>query len=231
MMTAKIRWTNEEKEKVLDKATEYYRLRALSPYDAIKQAQTMVLTDRNRHRAFNSHSSCYDLTNEVKKRAAYVKPLAKETETEPEPEVTVEPAQESSIDELINTIARRIALIVKDNVKLVVKELEHEFRLTKHDPTYNGDNFHKPRIVVIGLLNAQTHMIESEYGHKHDFRFVDASKSVNEKSVINADAYLIMKNFVNHSIYGIYQQFSNHVLIDGGMSALRAWLNTKGAEL
>ena len=159
----------------------------------------------------------------------YVKPLAKEPELKPE--VVVETAQESSIDELINTIARRIALIVKDNVKLVVKELEHEFRLTKHDPTYSSDNFHKPRIVVIGLLNSQMQMIEAEYRYKYDFRFVDASKSVSEKSVIKADAYLIMKNFVNHSIYGIYQQFPNHVLIDGGMSTLRVWLDTKGTEL
>lgn len=228
-MTAKIRWTKEEKEKVLDKATEYFRSHTLSPYEAIKQAQAMVLTDHSRHRAFNSHSSCYDLTDEVKKRVYYVKPLAKEPE--PKPEVVVETAQESSIDELINTIARRIALIVKDNVKLVVKELEHEFRLTKHDPTYSGSDSRKPKIVVIGLLNSQVHIIRSDYGHMYDFRFIDASKSVNEKSTIHADAYLIMKNFVNHSIYGIYQQFPNHVLIDGGMSALRAWLNTKGTEL
>lgn len=236
-MTAKIRWTKEEKEKVLDKATEYFRSHTHSPYEAIKQAQAMVLTDHSRHRAFNSHSSCYDLIEEVKRRVYYVKPLDKKPEPEPEPEtkteteVVVETAQESSIDELINTIARRIALIVKDNVKLVVKELEHEFSLTKHDPTYGINNSRMPKIVVIGLLNSQVHIIRSDYGHIYDFRFIDASKSVNEKSVIHADAYLIMKNFVNHSIYGIYQQFPNHVLIDGGMSALRAWLNTKGTEL
>lgn len=230
-MTAKIRWTREEKEKVLEKATEYFRSHALSPYEAIKQAQAMVLTDHSRHRAFNSHSSCYDLTDEVKKRVYYVKTLDKEPKPEPKPEVVAETAQESSIDELINTIARRIALIVKDNVKLVVKELEHEFSLTKHDPTYSGSDSRMPKIVVIGLLNSQVHIIRSDYGHMYDFRFIDASKSVNEKSAIHADAYLIMKNFVNHSIYGIYQQFLNHVLIDGGMSALRAWLNTKGTEL
>lgn len=223
-MTAKIFWTKSEKEKVLAKATEYYKNRTLSPFESIKQAQVMVLPI-NRQRKLNTHSVCYDLTDEVKKRAAYVKPPAKE------PEIVAEQAQESSIDELINTIAKRIALIVKDNVKLVVQELEHEFRLQKHNPTYDKSNSHKPRIVVIGLLDAQARMVDAEYGDKYDFRFVDASKSVSEKSVVHADAYLIMKNFVTHSIYGIYQKLPNHVLIDGGMATLRAWLNTKGTEL
>ena len=47
----------------------------------------------------------------------------------------------------------------------------------------------------------------------------------------DADAYLLMKNFINHPLYHKYQVFPNHVLIDGGMSTLRMWFHTKGTEL
>ena len=226
-MTAKIFWTKPEKEKVLAKATEYYKSHTLSPFESIKQAQAMVLST-NRQRKLNTHSACYNLTDEVKKRAAQpaIKLPEKVVDPLPEPQFI-----SNTLDELVNAVAQRIASTIKESIHAAVQELEHEFKLKKHDPTYDKSNFHVPRIVIVGLLDAQARMVETEYGNKYDFKFVDASKTVSEKSVVHADAYLIMKNFVTHSIYGIYQKLPNHVLIDGGMATLRAWLNTKGTEL
>jgi len=226
-MTAKIRWTHEEKEKVLARAVDYYQSNTLSPFEAVKQAQAMMLPV-HRQRKLATHSSCYDLTDEVKLRAAQPKIKIPEKVVDPLPEPQF---VSSTLDELVNAVAQRIALTIKESIHAAVQELEHEFKIQKHDPTYKMSDKCKVKIVVVGLLNAQSNMLESEYGHKYNFVFVDASKTVNEKSVVHADAYLIMKNFVTHSIYGIYQKLPNHVLIDGGMATLRAWLNTKGTEL
>jgi len=225
-MKTKIRWTRVEEELVLRRALEVMHEHGLGPYDALKQAQTVI--PDNRRRAFNSHSSCANLTVKLKSRFAnYVPPVTVQ------PTLMVEPSSaptEVSLDSLVEAIVERIAGMVKAQVRSAVKTLEHEFRLEKHDPTYDTTNVHKPRIIIIGLLNDQVHKITQEFGGLYNIKCIDTDRAMG-MSPPDADAYLLMKNFINHPLYHKYQRFPNHVLIDGGMSTLRMWLNTKGKEL
>jgi hypothetical protein len=225
-MSTKIRWTSLEEERVLSRALETMHKHGLGPYDALRQSQTVI--PENRRRSFNSHSSCANLTAKLKSRFAnYVPPVAVQPTPMEEPSSA---PTEVSLDGLVEAIVERIAGMVKAQVRSAVKTLEHEFRLEKHDPTYDITNVHKPRIVIIGLLNDQVHAISKEFNGPYSIKCIDTDRAMGMNPP-DADAYLLMKNFINHPLYHKYQRFPNHVLIDGGMSTLRMWLNTKGKEL
>jgi hypothetical protein len=157
--------------------------------------------------------------------------------TIPQPPVPPDPQPSmpaGSIDELVAVIAQKIAqqlaTAIKSAVQTTVKELEHTYSLPRHDPTYAIDHTQKKRVVVIGLLNDQVHAITREFGNDFNVKCIDTDRAMG-MSPPDADAYLLMKNFINHPLYHKYQAFANHVLIDGGMSTLRMWFNTKGKEL
>jgi hypothetical protein len=229
-MKAKIRWTPVEEELVLNRALEVMHINRLGPYDALRYAQVVLPEDR--HRAFSTHSSCTNLTDKLKSRFQNYFPV-KEKPVAAQPTPMVEPSSapsEVSLDGLVEAIVERIAGMVKAQVRTAVKTLEHEFRLEKHDPTYDTTNVHKPRIIIIGLLNDQVHKITQEFDGLYSIKCIDTDRAMG-MSPPDADAYLLMKNFINHPLYHKYQRFPNHVLIDGGMSTLRMWLNTKGKEL
>ena len=183
-------------------------------------------------RSFGSHSAALDLTKELKKMVANaVPPKAIETpalpvEVAPEPQ----PVISDTLDDLVNIVAKHIAQTLKLQIKTVVRELEHEFKITKHNPTYECDNVQKPRVVIIGLLGDQVHAIKHEFSGDYDIKCIDTDRAMG-LTPPDADAYLLMKNFINHPLYHKYQVFPNHVLIDGGMSTLRMWFHTKGTEL
>jgi len=227
----KIFWTKAEEECVLGRAIEIMHRHGLGAYDALKQAQTVI--PENRRRQFNSHSSCTNLTDKLKKTIKYyiepVAPTVAPTVQTPMIEPPSAPT-EVSLDGLVEAIVARIAGMVKAQVRTAVKELEHEFRVEKHNPTYESTGVHKPRVVIIGLLNDQGHLITKEFGQDFNVKCIDTDRAMGMEAP-DADAYLLMKNFINHPLYHKYQRFHNHVLIDGGMSTLRMWFNTKGKEL
>tara|TARA_R110002126_G_scaffold141461_1_gene286588 strand:- start:559 stop:1260 length:702 start_codon:yes stop_codon:yes gene_type:complete len=231
----KIYWTKAETESVFTRAIEIMHWHGLSAFESLRQAQTVL--PENRRRAFNTHSACGDLINKLKKVFAThvepVKPTMAPTVAPTVPTPMVEPSSaptEVSLDGLVEAIVARIAGMVKAQVRTAVKELEHEFRVEKHNPTYQSTGVHKPRVVIIGLLNDQVHLITREFGQDFNVKCIDTDRAMGMEAP-DADAYLLMKNFINHPLYHKYQKFHNHVLIDGGMSTLRMWFNTKGKEL
>jgi hypothetical protein len=136
----------------------------------------------------------------------------------------------TSLDSLINALAKQVAETFKQHVKAAIKELEHEFKVEKHNPTYAATGSFKPRVVIIGLLGDQVHSITKEFQDRYDIKCIDTDRAMGMEPP-SANAYLLMKNFINHPLYHKYQAYPQHVLIDGGMSTLRMWLNTKGQEL
>ena len=134
------------------------------------------------------------------------------------------------LDDLVNSIAQRFVSGLKEQIKIAVQELEHEFKLEKHNPTYGSIGKTLPRVIIIGLLGDQVHSITKEFADRYDIKCIDTDRAMG-MSPPDANAYLLMKNFINHPLYHKYQAFPNHVLIDGGMTTLRMWLQTKGQEL
>ena len=236
-MTTRIHWTETERELVIGRALELMHLYELSFYDALRQAQVGLPT--HRQRSFTTHSSA---TAEIKllriRHAAYEASMAKKVvpptvvdAVPPAPPVpSPAPRPELTLDELVQAIATKVATMLTQSIQREIKELEHTFQLQKHNPSYVGIGTHKPYIAVIGLLPDQAHHIEREFGDKFALKFI-RSEDARHATIPHAQAYLLMKNFIDHSVFHKYQSLPQHVLIDGGMSALRMWLNTKGAEL
>lgn len=240
-MTTRIHWTIKERNAVLQKALALYHNDGLqSQLAALRLAQTELPKDRQR--AFTTHSAAtVELRHMQDAYPAYIKSLTPQplglhkevvtpTVVDPVPPVPQEPPPVMSIDAMIDAIAARIASTLVQAVKREVKELEHMFKLEKHNPSYEGVGVHKRHVTIIGLLPDQEQLMQREFGNKFELRFI-GNEAARHVDMGEAHAYLLMKNFISHAVYNKYKVLPQHVLIDGGMSTLRMWFNTKGAEL
>ena len=236
-MLNKIRWTPVERNLVIETAATFYNEGTYSPIAAIRQAQQIVLLS-NRRRTLASHSAAPDLIKLLKQKAAQEVPKQKVVETTTPVEIMppaplVVPKTDAPVDlveQLVNTITQRFILGLRESLQIAVKELEHEFKLPRHNPEYGAIGKSLPKVVIIGLLGDQVHAITKEFSDRYEVKCIDTDRAMG-MAPPQADAYLLMKNFINHPLYHKYQAFPNHVLIDGGMSTLRMWLNTKGQDL
>jgi hypothetical protein len=233
----KIRWTERERDEVLHTAVRYYNQGGYAPIAALRQAQQLMLPVQRRRKLL-SHSAAPDLIKLLKQRASQGLPKQKDvvipTQQETKAPAPIEVPQTNTpaglLDDLVNSIAQRFVSGLKEQVRIAVHELEHEFRIEKHNPAYAPTGNHLPKVVIIGLLGDQVHAITKEFANCYDIKCIDTDRAMG-MSPPDAHAYLLMKNFINHPLYHKYQAFPNHVLIDGGMSTLRMWLQTKGREL
>ena len=236
-MITKIRWNDREREEVLRTAVHYYNKGGYTALAALRQSQMLVLP-AERRRSMQSHSAVPDLIKELKVLAVKDVPRRKEVETTTPVEIMPPAPQEVAktdapvdlVDQLVNTITQRFILGLRESLQSAVRELEHEFKIEKHNPTYASAGTKLPRVIIIGLLGDQVHAIVKEFSAQFDIKCIDTDRAMG-MSPPDADAYLLMKNFINHPLYHKYQAFPNHVLIDGGMSTLRMWLLTKGKDL
>ena len=236
-MLNKIRWTKVERNLVIETAVTFYNQGNYSPIAAIRQAQQIVLLS-NRRRSLASHSAAPDLIKLLKQKAAQEVPKQKVVETTTPVEIMPPAPQEVAktdapvdlVEQLVNTITQRFILGLRESLQIAVKELEHEFKLPRHNPEYGAIGKSLPKVVIIGLLGDQVHAITKEFSDRYEIKCIDTDRAMG-MSPPQANAYLLMKNFINHPLYHKYQAFPNQVLIDGGMSTLRMWLNTKGQDL
>lgn len=238
-MITRIHWTAEERDRVLKRALTYLQQGNYSYFDSIKRAQDYELMS-HRHRAFNTSSGATDLIKALRSMMAQatiqqkevVTPIVEKEMQPAPPDAPPEPVM--TIDALVTLVAQKIATTlgtaIREQLIREVKDLEHTFSIPKHNPAYAIDHVSKKRVIVIGLLNDQVHAISKEFSTAYDLKFIDTDRAMG-MSPPDADAYLLMKNFINHPLYHKYRDFPNHVLIDGGMSTLRMWLNTKGSTL
>lgn len=227
-----IRWTEQERALVLDKAYKLMMNSRSTPFQAIKDAQQAL--PPSRQRALNAASSAVDLVAELKQRL-YSGALPTSTEAPkaaPAPASAPAPTvmRELTIDELISALASKIAQQVAAQVQQQLLEVDNQFKVGKHDPTYGSVRKSKPRVIVIGLLGDQVHNIDHEFGSLFDLKFIDTDRAMG-LTPPDADAYLLMKNFINHPLYHKYRDFPNHVLVDGGMTSLRTWLHKTANEM
>ena len=223
MQTPKIRWTSREREQVVVKAIELFNNGSKLSI-AVTDAQSVL--DIDRQRPATSVRCDQQLLKDIKTRAHAVT-IAPQKIDAPEPTHVAQDI--TSLDSFVTLLAKQFAKTFKEEVRIAVKELEHEFKIAKHNPEYESTRTAKPRVIIIGLLDAQAYMIEKEFSN-FDISCIDTNRALNYFPPL-ADAYLLMKNFINHSVYDKYKPLPNHVLIDGGMTALRTWLSSKGNEL
>lgn len=218
-----IRWTTKERNALVAATVKLMQTGNYSLLDAFRQAQDSTISE-DRRRKLTTLQILGDLVKLAKQELNKLETHDASQYVEPE----IKPV---TLETLIQTIAQYIAQTIKDEVIKVVHELEHEFKIKKHNPEYANERFigHGPKIVVIGLLPHQEHSIAKEFS-AYDFHFMSTEYAINAKP-IEADAYLLMKNFIKHSIYEKYRHNPRHVLIDGGMTTLRTWLSTEGTKL
>lgn len=234
-MMKKIRWTEHERNEVIHTAVRYYIGGGYTMLASLRQAQQLMIQP-DRRRRLASHSAAPDLIKLLKQKIANTVPPQKEEKPKaPEPSKIEAPKAsdmtlEESFNGLVRTLAAKFSEVLKQEVKKAILELEHDFKTQKHDPTYAAIGSSKPRVVVIGLLGDQVNNINHEFGSIFDLKFIDTDRAMG-MSPPDADAYLLMKNFINHPLYHKYQSYPNHVLIDGGMTSLRTWLYKTSNEL
>jgi len=236
-MLPKIRWTVEERDLVINEAVKYYNRGNYTALAALRQAQQLVLPTIRR-RPFTTPSAAPELIKLIRQKAAQEVPKQLTMEIYAPPEKTPPAPQEvvktdapvDLVEQLVNTITQRFILGLRESLQIAVKELEHEFKIEKHNPTYEAAGSSLPKVVIIGLLGDQVHAITKEFSDRFSIKCIDTDRAMGMNPP-DAHAYLLMKNFINHPLYHKYQAFPNHVLIDGGMSTLRMWLNTKGKDL
>ncbi len=239
-MSNRVRWTVEERNRVFDRAVLELHNRNCTGLKALQVAQQLTLPT-HRQRTLATHSAAHLDIQKIQalyksRLSALLAGQAKVTPmapVEPPPAPPVPPPApqpELTLDELVQAIATKVAGVLTQSIKREIKELEHTFHLQKHNPTYASSKIYKPHVVVIGLLPDQAHIIEREFGDRFALKFI-RSDDAKHADIPQGQAYLLMKNFIDHSVYHKYQPLPQHVLIDGGMATLRMWLNTKGAEL
>lgn len=240
MNTSRIRWTSRERDLVIASVAKHLNA-GMRIGDALWHGQQVL--DADRWRTKDSLTSGTDLIKAARKMATTTIPAKRSVETvavKPKelpiaqpvevPSAHLVPQKDDSIDSLVQAIAEKLANTIRSEVVKVVKELEHEFKVSKHNPEYATEGKTRPRVIIIGLRPDQESMIENEYSRRYALTFITTDDAKHAEAP-NADAYLLMKNFISHVVYERYKIFKNHVLIDGGMTALRGWLSTKGAEL
>lgn len=244
-MSTRIRWTEQERQEVIDKAVEVYDRGNVSHLEALRVAQNLTLATA-RLRTFATHSAAKieikqlkdaygkSLQAGIKREASKQEAKVSNTLTvsgPPVPPVVQQSALDAvSMEDLIGEIAKRIASSLTTAIHHEIKELEHSFKVPKHDPTYESTGLFKKRIVIVGLLPDQEQAITRDFSDRFALKFL-GNEMAKHADIPTADAYLLMKSFISHAVFNKYQPLPGHVLIDGGMSTLRMWLNTKGAEL
>lgn len=216
-----IRWTTNERHTLITATVKLMQTGNYDLLDAFRQAQNTVIPS-DRQRKLTTLQILGDLPKLVKQEL-------NKCESTIEP-VTQEPTP-ATLETLIQTIAQYVAQTVKTEIVKVVYELEHEFKVKKHNPEYAGEKAYgqRSKIVVIGLLPHQEHSISLEFP-QYAFHFMATEYAMHAKPT-DANAYLLMKNFIKHAIYEKYRHDPRHVLINGGMTTLRAWLSTEGTKL
>lgn len=244
-MSTKIVWTQDERQEVIAKALEVMHTQGLNTFEALRLAQKLVLPTY-RLRPFATHSAAVTECRMLKAQySTYVQSTKASTPQSIEQVVTpavqektppapLQTPPTTSMDEALQAwvqcLAQKIAASISTALQTELKELDHVFKVEKHNPAYESKSVFKKRIVVVGLLPDQAHHIEKEFESDFAFTFVTA-EDAKHAAIVRADAYLIMKNFVSHVVTSRYQKCLQYVLIDGGMTTLRMWLQTKGATL
>lgn len=249
------KWTPEEIEIVLTAAAPLYFNDRLTYAQAFARAQEHLPLERRR----KLHSQgLAELSKQLRMRMQVPIAKSKQLQKEMSPseplrdpqsvELMVTPIEqapagsvdiqstgvhlpiEQALQRLITAIVGHIVDEINVQVPKALQELEHSFKLPRHNAEYAANGKHKPRIMIVGLLQQQGKMIAQEFANTFDIHHVDTDKALSA-CPIDASAFLLMRNFISHAVFDKYQQFPNHVLIDGGMTAVRTWLHSKGKEL
>lgn len=138
----------------------------------------------------------------------------------------------SELSEISELFADKIASLILGRVVSRVKDVLEEVAiggggvedlieaLTPYDPSRAS----KPRILVVGLLPAQKHLIQQEFSSYLDIRFAESNtihKLLRQK-MQGCEHTFLMTNFVGHSMDGVIANSgSSYQRVSGGMSALR----------
>lgn len=91
----------------------------------------------------------------------------------------------------------------------------------------------KKKVVIVGLLSAQTQNIAKRFGHKFNLKFIGANTPSQQirDAMKHADIGILMTQFVSHSTQAAMRQHPGFNFCNGNSSALEILLEKKAAEL
>lgn len=99
-------------------------------------------------------------------------------------------------------------------------------RSTVVAPTPPKPRAPRPKVLIIGLLNEQVHIINNEYEEMLDLRFIKSNDGISQTGLIekcrDMDVVMVMIKFVGHGEDRTAKQVAKrYIPIHGGMSSLK----------
>jgi hypothetical protein len=208
-MKSKIFWTVEERTALVEEiASLKGTIQVISLLQALYQAQDTVLHE-SRRRTIVSESVLPWLREAVDKEVAKRK-AEKEKAEQDKLRLLDEALAAATIPQLVETLSAKLGLreymgSLLDDLLLrssVVKRLEQELKRFQQPvsdlgiSTGKSTERSKPRIVILGLKNAQQHIIEQDFAAVCNLRFLD--KYAHNTGLV-ADHVLGMIDFMPHT--------------------------------
>lgn len=135
-------------------------------------------------------------------------------------------AQVKALQESIDAMAERPATVCLAEASRPSVVVPPATKPPRHNPEpLTAEKPVKPRVAVVGLLNAQQNVIEKEFGDAFDLRFFTSDAARGRafmEAISNCKPVLLMINFANHGIEDAVRAAGpNLVRVNGGMSSLR----------
>lgn len=250
-----IRWTNEEIELIAAAIYARHRGQPVDILNATRTAQKQVLPTyrhrpvRDRQRLKPVEAAYARMHHE---RASKLVPNA----VPPAPTGNHEVIEQSSLESTLVRLARRaideqrtadhelLLSKVRDTVRIELASCLPKFVaeiraavMLKGDssvtvdrtvvaPTPPKPKVVRPKVLIIGLLNEQAHIIMNEYQEMLDTRFIKSNDGISQTGLIekcrDVDIVIVMIKFVGHGEdHRAKQVAKRYIPIHGGMSSLK----------
>lgn len=203
----RVRWTDEERAVLIEQAANLIHCKQVfSLRDALVKSQEVLPKDRRRNIAALTQVPWF-----VESVPAKVKELDHQHTKAVEEEVqqAVQSSEQKAREQLEDQIAQYIGKILARALSSAIKS--PELAVLFHPPPINHEPMrfrlvqHRkeklPRVVVAGLLNSQTKVVESGFNDRLDLRFwsKDQSPDTLKSMLSHADAAVGMVSFLAHS--------------------------------
>lgn len=233
----KVRWTDEEKAEIVQRAANIlYKNHGISTLEALRRSQDSFLP-LERRRVINTllavpwFKPALDKQMEEHKKQII---LSHQQEKIIE-EVVILPVSlpEVPTDDLIAELLRRvlinggagiIARLTSTLSETLRTELPHAISKLKEKPLEAKSS--RKRVFIVGLLPDQVQVITKEFGDVFDLSFwKDENIHLLKSKAINQDKILVMKKFISHSFQDALRSVRvQYTIVPGAVSELKAVL-------
>lgn len=203
----RVRWTDEERAQLVNRAAQLlHQKQVFSIRDALTKAQEALPRDRRRSIAALTQVPWFvDSVPAKVKELDHQQTKAVEEEVQQAVQSVEQQARERLEDQIAQFLGKILAKALSNAIKSPELAVMFQPPAINHEPLRHRLVQHRkeklPRVVVAGLLNSQTKVVESGFNDRLDLRFwsKDQSPDTLKSMLSHADAAVGMVSFLAHS--------------------------------